>query len=69
MARMKKDTRLTFRVSSELKKDVESIATREGQSVARICEAFIIAGSDEYKKQGAKLLRRMLGQMGTKTRD
>ena len=69
MAQMKKDTRLTFRVNSDLKRDVEAIATREGQSVARICEAFIMAGSDEYKKQGAKLLRRMLGQLGTKTKD
>lgn len=69
MARMKKDTRLTFRVSSGLKRDVEAIATREGQSVARICEAFIMAGSDTYKKQGTKSLRRMLGQLGTKTAD
>jgi hypothetical protein len=67
MAPMKKDTRLTFRVNSDLKRDVEAIATREGQSVARICEAFIMAGSDAYKKQGTKSLRRMLGRLGTKT--
>lgn len=69
MARMKKDTRLTFRVTSSLKRDVEAIATREDQSVARICEAFIMAGSDAYKKQGTKFLRRMLGRLGTKTTD
>jgi len=69
MARMKKDTRLTFRVNSDLKRDVEAIATREGQSVARICEAFITAGSDAYKKQGTKFLRGMLGRLGTKTMD
>lgn len=69
IARMKKDNRLTFRVSSDLKKEVEAIATREGQSVARICEAFIMAGSDAYKKQGSKLLRRMLGELGTRTTD
>jgi hypothetical protein len=69
MARMKKDTRLTFRVNSGLKRDVEAIATREAQSVARICEAFIMAGSDAYKKQGTKFLRRMLGRLGTKTTD
>jgi len=69
MAPMKKDTRLTFRVHSELKKDVESIATREGQSVARICEAFIMAGSDAYKKHGTSSLRRILGRLGTKTTD
>jgi hypothetical protein len=69
IARMKKDTRLTFRVSSHLKKDVEAIATREGQSVARICEAFLLAGSDTYKKQGTKFLERMLGRVGTKPAD
>jgi hypothetical protein len=66
---MKKDTRLTFRVSSDLKREVEAIATREGQSVARICEAFIMAGSDAYKRQGTRSLRRMLGRLGTKTTD
>src|ERR1017187_2044185 len=49
-ASAKKDARLTFRVNSSLKSDVETIATREGQSVARICEAFLLAGSDTYKR-------------------
>ena len=66
---MKKDSRLTFRVSSNLKKDVEAIATREGQSAARICEAFIVAGFDAYKKQGPKFLQRMLGRLGTRAVD
>jgi len=69
IARMKKDTRLTFRVNSSLKRDVEAIATREGQSVARICEAFILAGSDAYKKQGTKFLQPMLGKLGTRATD
>jgi len=64
---MKKDARLTFRVNSELKKEIEAIATREGQSVARICEAFLLTGSDSYKKQGSKLLQRLLGRLGTRS--
>ena len=66
---MKKDTRLTFRVNSNLKRDVEAIATREGQSVARICEAFIVAGSDAYKKEGKRFIQRMLGRLGTRAVD
>jgi len=66
---MKKDTRLTFRVNSNLKRDVEAIATREGQSVARICEAFIVAGSDAYKKEGKRFIQRMLGRLGTRVTD
>jgi hypothetical protein len=64
--KMKKDTRLTFRVNSNLKRDVEAIAAREGQSVARICEAFLLAGSDSYKKQGAKFLERLIGRLCVK---
>jgi hypothetical protein len=63
---MNKDARLTFRVSSRLKKDLETIATSEGQSVARICEAFIVAGSDVYKRQGTKFLQRMLGRLSVR---
>jgi hypothetical protein len=66
---MKKDTRLTFRVNSSLKRDIEAIATREGLSAARVCEAFLLAGSDAYKKQGTKLLQRMLGRLSTKPID
>jgi hypothetical protein len=64
---MKKDTRLTFRVRSDLKKELETIAEREGQSVARICEAFLLAGKDAYRKDGTKLLQRMTGRLSTKS--
>ena len=66
---MKKDTRLTFRVNSHLKKTVEAIAITEGQSVARICEAFLLAGSEAYKKSGSKFLQRLLGQLSTRPKD
>jgi len=69
MAPMRKDTRLTFRVSSKVKRDIEAIASREGQSVARICEAFLVAGFDAYRKQGTKFVQSMLGRVGTKAED
>lgn len=59
---MKKDTRLTFRVRSDLKGRMEAIAASEGRSVAQICEAFLRAGSEAYKKQGAKFLQRFLAK-------
>lgn len=67
IAAMKKDTRLTFRVTTDLKRDIEAIASRESQSVARICEAFIVAGFDTYKKRGTKFLQPLLGRLGTKS--
>ncbi len=64
---MKKDARLTFRIRSGLKKDIEEIANREGHSVAQICEAFLLAGSEAYKKQGSKFVQRMLARLITRS--
>jgi hypothetical protein len=57
---MRKDTRLTFRVHSSLKKDLEAIAAREGRSVAQVCDAFLKASSEIYMKKGPKFLQRFL---------
>jgi hypothetical protein len=46
-----------FELRSDLKKEVEGIANREGHSVAQICEAFLLAGSDAYNKQGGKFVK------------
>ena len=46
---------------------VEGIANREGHSVAQICEAFLLAGSDAYKKQGGRFLKRALARLITKS--
>lgn len=61
-AEMNKDTRFTFRISSELKKDLEAIAAREGRSVAQICDAFLKAGSEIYRKKGPMYLQRFLSR-------
>jgi hypothetical protein len=61
-AEMNKDTRFTFRISSDLKKDLEAIAAREGRSVAQICDAFLKAGSEIYRKKGAMYLQRLLSR-------
>ena len=57
---MKKDMRFTFRIGSDLKKQLETIAAREGRSVAQICDAFLRAGSESYRKKGPKYLQRFL---------
>jgi hypothetical protein len=59
---MRKDTRLSFRVRSELKKTLESIAASEGRSVAQVCEAFLKAGAEHYKKEGNTILQHALGK-------
>jgi hypothetical protein len=59
---MRKDTRLTFRVYSTLKKELEAIAAREGRSVAQVCDAFLKAGSETYRKKGPQYLQRLLSR-------
>jgi uncharacterized protein (DUF1778 family) len=59
---MRKDTRLSFRVSSDLKKALEAIAATEGRSVAQICDVFLKAGSEIYKKEGTRFLQRYVTQ-------
>ena len=66
---MKKDTQLTFRIQSELKKELETIAAREGRSVAQVCEAFLKAGSENYKKKGSGFLQRFLAKPLSGPRD
>lgn len=57
-----KDTQLTFRIRSDLKKELETIAAHEGRSVAQVCEAFLKAGFENYKKKGSSYLQRFLTQ-------
>ena len=57
---MRKDTRLSFRVGSDLKKTLEAVAAIEGRSVAQVCEVFLKAGSEVYKNEGTRLLQRFL---------
>jgi hypothetical protein len=66
---MKKDTQLTFRIRSDLKKELETIAAREGRSVAQVCEAFLKAGSESYKKKGSGFVQRLLAEDQPKLKD
>jgi|GEM_PF-984826 hypothetical protein len=57
---MTKETRLTFRVRSELKKSIEAIAAREGRSVAQVCEVILQGGVVTYQKEGSKYLQNLI---------
>jgi hypothetical protein len=54
-----KDSRITFRVASGVKKDLELIAKKENRSVAQICETFLRAGIIAYTKSGTKYLAKV----------
>jgi hypothetical protein len=57
---MAKDSRLTFRVGSDLKERLEAIAKKDSRSVAQICVAFLQGGLIAYNKEGARYLSRLL---------
>jgi hypothetical protein len=64
-----KDTRLSFRVRSELKEKLESVAASEGRSVAQICDAFLQAGLVAYGKEGSKHIQRFLARRNDQSQD
>jgi hypothetical protein len=39
---------------------MEAIAAKEGRSVAQVCEAFLKAGAEQYRKEGNKSLQKHL---------
>jgi hypothetical protein len=59
---MKKNAPLAFRIPSDLKKDLQQIATREARSISQICEILLTIGTENYGKEGSKYLHRYLGQ-------
>jgi hypothetical protein len=59
---MKKDSQFTFRIPLVLKQRLEDIARSEGRSVAQICQAFLKAGTEIYRKKGAEFLRPYLSE-------
>jgi hypothetical protein len=59
---MRKDSQLTFRIPSDLKKQLEAIASSEGRSVAQVCEAFLRAGTQTFGKRGTSFLQRFLSR-------
>ena len=59
---MKKDSQFTLRIPSDLKIQLEEIASSEGRSTAQICEAFLKAGTDNYRKKGSKFIKGFIAQ-------
>ena len=57
---MKKDAPLAFRISSELKKNLQQIADREARSISQICGILLTIGANAYEKEGSRYLHRFL---------
>lgn len=56
---MTKNAFIGFRLTPELKASLEQIANNEGRSVSQVCELFVKAGIETYRKEGPKYLQRV----------
>jgi hypothetical protein len=57
---MAKDQTIGIRVTGELKKALLQIATKEGRSLAQLCEILLRGAAASYKEEGHTYLQRLL---------
>jgi hypothetical protein len=59
---MRKDETIGIRVTAELKKSLLQIATKEGRSLAQLCEILLRGATASYKEEGHAYLQRLLSR-------
>jgi len=59
---MTKDKTIGIRVPAELKKALIQIATKEGRSLAQLCEILLRGAAASYKEEGHAYLQRLLSR-------
>jgi hypothetical protein len=55
-----KNAPLAFRISVDLKRELQQIAKREQRSTSQVCEILLMIGTELYAKEGPKFLQRFL---------
>lgn len=55
-----KNEQVGFRLSENLKRELNDVAKREGRTLSQVCEIFVYGGLEEYKREGSKYLQRLL---------
>jgi len=55
-----KNEQIGFRLSANLKRELQAVARREGRTLSQICEMFVAGGLESYRKEGVKYLQRLL---------
>jgi hypothetical protein len=59
---MAKDQTIGIRVTAELKKALIQMATKEGRSLAQLCEILLRGAAASYKEEGHIYLQRLLSR-------
>jgi predicted transcriptional regulator len=57
-----KNQQIGFRLPSDLKKELEQVAKREGRTLSQICEMFVAGGLEAYRREGTKYIQRLLSR-------
>jgi len=55
-----KNEQVGFRISADLKRELQAVARREGRTLSQLCEILLAGGLENYEKEGSKYLQRML---------
>ncbi len=59
---MRKNERIGVRLPAEMKRTLTRIASKEGRSLAQVCEIFLKGGIASYRKEGPKYIQRFLSR-------
>ena len=59
---------LAFRVSPELKKEIQEIAASEASSIPQVCELLLSEGVGAYRKEGSKFMQCLVAKRRLRTK-
>jgi hypothetical protein len=60
---------LAFRVSPDLKNEIQAIADSEARSISQVCELLLSEGVLAYKKEGPKFMQRLVAKQRTRVKE
>lgn len=60
---------LVFRVSPELRRDIQQIADDEQRTITQICEMLLHDGVEAYKKEGSKFIQRLVTKQKSRAKE
>ena len=60
---------MAFRVSPDLKDEIQEIAHSEARSISQVCELLLTEGVQAYKKEGSKFMQRLVARQKARVKD
>jgi hypothetical protein len=60
---------IAFRVSAELKCELQRMADDDQRALSQVCEMLLHEGVEAYKKEGPKFMHRLVAKQKTRVKD